>query len=76
MTDGSEEAWQLGRKAGLDEVAADANPYAAGSDLAADWADGWREGVKTVNHLVGGGDAWAEWRAAADKGEPDHADAP
>ncbi len=35
-TDGSEHAWLLGREAGLGEGAADANPYKAGSELAAD----------------------------------------
>ncbi len=73
MTDGSEEAWQLGRKAGLDEVAAGANPYAEGSELAADWADGWREGTKLSNRPVDSQQDWAEWQAASGGGsELDH----
>jgi ribosome modulation factor len=71
MTDGSEDAWRLGRTAGLDEVAEDANPYGTDSELAADWADGWREGTKLSNRPVDGAQAWAAWRAATDKGEPD-----
>ncbi len=63
--DDSEHAWQLGREAGLSESAVDANPYNAGSDLAADWEDGWREGTKLVNRPVDGNQAWAAWRAAA-----------
>ncbi len=65
MTDGPEHAWQLGRTAGLDEVAQDTNPYDTDGELAADWADGWREGTKLVNCMVDGAQAWAEWRAAA-----------
>ncbi len=65
MTDGPEEAWQLGRTASLSEGAADANPFDPDSELAADWADGWREGTKLSNHLVDGVQAWAEWNAAA-----------
>jgi ribosome modulation factor len=59
-TDGPEHAWLLGRTAGLSDAAADANPYDAGSELAADWADGWREGTKLGNHPVDGPQAWAE----------------
>jgi hypothetical protein len=70
MTDGSERAWRLGREAGLSDGAGDANPYDPGSDLAADWADGWLQ--------VAGGrkdrqptrdQAWAAWRTAADEDE-------
>jgi ribosome modulation factor len=66
MTDGPEEAWQLGRMAGLSEAAADTNPYRPDSELAADWADGWREGANDVNRLVDGAQAWAEWTGIAD----------
>ncbi len=76
MTDGPEEAWQLGRTAGLSEAAADANPYDPDSELAADWGDGWREGTKLGNRPVDDGQAWAACRAGADPGEPEHADTP
>ncbi len=65
MTDGPEGAWQLGHAAGLSEAAADTNPYHPDSELAADWADGWREGTKTINHLGDGQQAWAEWTGVA-----------
>ncbi len=71
MTDGPEEAWQLGRTASLSEGAADANPFDPDSELAADWADGWREGTKLSNRPTDDDQAWAAWRAATDKGEPD-----
>ncbi len=76
MSDGPEEAWRLGYAAGVGEIAADANPFEASSDLADDWADGWREGTNLINRLVDHEQAWAGWRAAADHGEPDQADAP
>ena len=74
--DGSEQAWQLGRAAGLDEVAEGTNPYGTDTELAADWADGWREGAKLSHRSVDGDPAWAAWRAEADPGEHEHADAP
>ncbi len=74
-TDGSGQAWQLGRTAGLDEVAEGTNPYGTDTGLAADWADGWREGTKLGNRLMDD-QAWAAWRAGADPGEPEHAHAP
>ncbi len=74
--DGSEHAWLLGREAGLGEGAADANPYEAGSELAADWADGWREGTNLSNRLVDRAQAWAAWTAGPGAGEAGHDGAP
>lgn len=65
MMDPAEEAWRLGREAGLGEVARQANPYAAGSDLAEDWDDGWHEGRRVSNHPAEPVEGWAEaWRLA------------
>jgi ribosome modulation factor len=74
--DGSEHVWRLGREAGLAESAATANPYEPDTELAADWADGWREGDKLSHRSVDSDQAWAAWRAGADPGEPEHAHAP
>lgn len=71
-TDGPEHAWLLGREAGLSEGAAEANPHDAGSELAADWADGWREGTKLANRPVDDEQGWADWRAGAGVGEASH----
>ena len=77
MTNSPEHAWQLGRAAGLNEVAEGTNPYGPDSELAADWADGWREGTKRINCLVDDDQDWEAWRAVAHSGEPspNHADA-
>jgi ribosome modulation factor len=78
MTNSPERAWQLGREAGLDEVAEGTNPYDAGGELAADWADGWREGTKQrINCLVDNDQDWEAWTPAAQSGapSPNHADA-
>lgn len=76
MTDEPVRAWQRGREAALSDVAADANPYDLGSELAADWADGWHEGTKLGNLLVDGEQAWAAWRASPGEGEAGHDRAP
>jgi hypothetical protein len=75
VPDDAEEAWRLGHAAGLDEVGLDANPFEASRELADNWADGWRVGTNTINRS-GDDQAWAEWRAVADPGEPEHSDAP
>ncbi len=76
VTDDVEEAWRLGRAAGLAEVRPDANPFEASRELADDWADGWHAGTNEINRSVDHHQAWAEWRAAADPGEPEQAHAP
>jgi hypothetical protein len=76
VPDDPEEAWRLGHAAGLDEVGVDANPFEASRELADDWADGWHTGTNTINRSEDDQQAWARWRAGADPGEPEPADAP
>ena len=58
MTDPSEEAWRKGLDAGREGLAESASPYEAGSLMAEDWADGWREGTHPRNLPMDPG-AWA-----------------
>lgn len=51
-------AWREGYALGCKAVTFNANPHPAGADLALDWAEGWREGMRH----------WARW-GADDAGE-------
>lgn len=54
-----EAAWLAGQAAGLAGEEA-ANPHPPGSDLALDWAGGWREGehLRTILSSEEGLEAW------------------
>ncbi len=58
------EAWCRGFVAGCDDLSINARPYAAGSELAAVWDDGWRAGEQRHNRpSESEAEEREEWRA-------------
>jgi hypothetical protein len=62
MTNGFVDVWREGYAVGCERVAAGANPYPAGAEMALDWHDGWCEGMRDrersgADHEGGGGAA-------------------